>query len=597
MTRNKYSFVAAALVSLLMFCAVTFYYPKYKATLTEATISWDVAGYYFYLPAFFIYNDANQLGFTKDILSRYQPSSQFDMAMQHPSGNYVMKYSSGQAVMYAPFFMLAHAYAKQSDYPADGFSRPYQFAISYGSLLFCVVGFWLLRRLLLRRFADKVVAVALLCIGIGTNYFEYASTSAPMTHGHLFTLYAALLLLTERFYTKASYGAAAAIGLVIGLCMLTRPTEVVAVILPLLWGVGFPILTSLRERVSFLSRHVSKLLLAALCTALVGSLQLAYWKYATGEWLVYSYGDQSFSWLRPHIVSGFWSYRNGWLTYSPMLYFALAGLAILWRRKKNIALACAVFAAVFIYVTFAWDIWWYGGSLGQRAMVQAYPVLTFGFAALVEALRERWQRVAFGMIAAFFVYYNLWLFHHAHHGGKYKSDQTTRAYFWKTFLTYKHDPEELKLLDTNESFDGERRDVKQLYANDFESSDALPPCEKIIQGQRSVCVPPQTSSPEFGTALTSRQGNWVRAHATFLCSPKEWDTWQMPHLAVRFYGGGEIVKEKSIRVHRLMNEGEIKDVFIDARIPDNADSIMVYVINPGQSKTAVFDNVRIEQFR
>jgi hypothetical protein len=348
----------------------------------------------------------------------------------------------------------------------------------------------------------------------------------------------------------------------------------------------------------FLRQRVSKVLLAAVCTVAVGSLQLVYWKYATGDWLVYSYGDQGFYWSRPHIAEGLWSYRNGWLTYSPMLYFALAGLAVLWMRKKNFALASTAFAAVFIYVTFAWDIWWYGGSLGQRAMVQAYPVLMFGFAGLVDVLNKRWQRTAFGLIAVFFIYYNFWLFHQAHHGGKYKSDQTTRAYFWKTFLTYDVDPEELKLLDTNELFDGERRDVKEIYANDFENAGAVPVCDdKFIQGNRSVCIQPQQLSSEFGTALKPQSAEWVRAHATFLCSPKEWDTWQIPQFIVRFYSGGDMVKEKMIRTHRLMNEGETKDLFIDARIPENADSVAVQVWNPGQTKTAIFDNVRLEVFR
>ena len=39
-------------------------------------------------------------------------------------------------------------------------------------------------------------------------------------------------------------------------------------------------------------------------TALVGFIQLAYWKYASGEWLVYSYEDQGFSWLKPHLYEG-----------------------------------------------------------------------------------------------------------------------------------------------------------------------------------------------------------------------------------------------------------------------------------------------------
>ena len=37
------------------------YYPRYKQGGGEATISWDVSGYYWYLPALFIYKDLKNL--------------------------------------------------------------------------------------------------------------------------------------------------------------------------------------------------------------------------------------------------------------------------------------------------------------------------------------------------------------------------------------------------------------------------------------------------------------------------------------------------------------------------------------------------------
>ena len=597
MTRKPLSFAAAVFVTLLLFCAVTFYYPKYNAQQTEATISWDVAGYYYYLPAFFVYKDPKQLGFTEAVMEAYRPSGQFDMAMRHEaSGNYVMKYSSGQSLMYMPFFWIGHIVALQSEtYPADGFSLPYQAAIAYGALVFCLIGLWLMRRLLLRRFSDGAVAVTILCMAVGTNYFEYASTSAVMTHGHLFTLYAVLILLTERFYSKPTVGIAAAIGAVVGLCALTRPTEIIAAIIPTMWGIGFPLLLSVRKRVAFFSSHWRHLIVAAVCTLCVGMVQVVYWKYATGSWLVYSYGDQSFSWLRPHLVNGLWSYNNGWLTYSPMLYFALAGLAVLWWKRSSLAPACTAFAVVFLYVTFAWDIWWYGGSLGQRAMVQSYAVLMFGFAGFVNWLNVRRARIAFGSVAVFFVYYNLWLVHQAHHGGKYKTGETTRAYFWKTFLTCRHDPEELKLLDTNELFEGKPSNPILVYANDFES-DTTTCTDEPIYGIGSICLPPNGASPEYNATLENADAEWLRVAATFRCRPKEWDTWQMPQLVIRYYNGGEKIKEKMIRVYRAMNEGETKQIFIDSRIPDNATRVTAHVWNASQSKPATFDALRFETF-
>lgn len=56
------------------------------------------------------------------------------------SGNYIMKYSVGQALQFLPWFTLAHVAAGPLGFPADGFSSPYQYAISWGSLLIALLG-------------------------------------------------------------------------------------------------------------------------------------------------------------------------------------------------------------------------------------------------------------------------------------------------------------------------------------------------------------------------------------------------------------------------------------------------------------------------
>src|ERR1700741_363778 len=88
-----------------------FYYPKWKQTATEATISWDVSGYYMYLPATFIYHDLEHCNFKDSILKKYTPTPDFQQAFLHSSRNYVMKYPVGQAILLSPFFFGAHVYA------------------------------------------------------------------------------------------------------------------------------------------------------------------------------------------------------------------------------------------------------------------------------------------------------------------------------------------------------------------------------------------------------------------------------------------------------------------------------------------------------
>ena len=106
------------------------FYPRWTKHGTEATLSYDASGYYWYLPSVFIYHDIKGQHFAKDILQKYQPSgTDFQQAMLTENGNYVLKYSSGLAVMFAPFFLAGHFIAGRLHYPQDGFSPPYQLSI------------------------------------------------------------------------------------------------------------------------------------------------------------------------------------------------------------------------------------------------------------------------------------------------------------------------------------------------------------------------------------------------------------------------------------------------------------------------------------
>ena len=198
----------AYFVSLLVLCYSSFFfYPKWNKQGVEATISWDVSGYYWYLPAIFIYKDVKKLSFKDSIIAKYAPTgTELQQAMPLDNGNYVMKYSSGMAVMYLPFFVVAHVLAVPLGYPADGFSYPYQLAIQFGGLLVSLLGLWLLRRLLLLYYADRVVAITLFLIACGTNYLNYAAVDSGMSHTWLFTIYVSLLLRRIISSARLGYG-------------------------------------------------------------------------------------------------------------------------------------------------------------------------------------------------------------------------------------------------------------------------------------------------------------------------------------------------------------------------------------------------------
>lgn len=613
----------ASLIALLVCYAVIAtihfgYYPKWQQSGAEATISYDVSGYYMYLPAAFIYQDLREVEFLDEVIEKYQPTADPYQVFTHESGARVMKYSIGQAVMYTPWFAVAHAWASVSDtYPADGFSLPYQFMISLGSLIVSFLGLYWLMLVLRYYFSDKIVALTLVLIALGTNYLNYSAIDGAMTHNNVFTLAALLLLTSHRFYVRATLSGALLIGCCLGMMALTRPTEITAALIPLLWGLDFRKKGALAKRLQFLGLHWTKLLAAAGLTLAIGSLQLFYWKYVSGDWIVYSYQDQGFDWFKAHIAQGLYSYKAGWLTYTPLMLFALIGFIPLFKRNSRLFPALFLHAVIFIYVAFAWSVWWYGGSLGQRTMVQEYAVLSFPFAAfLAWVFRTRPQvqgevvkrrrgtvttaiKVFVSVLIVLFVWHNAWFTHQAHRGGLFITEQMTKAYYWRTLYTFEHDPDNDLALDTDEFFPGEPASREQIYRNDLENLSTEACGMNPINGKGALClVGTDQNGPSFYHRIDLPAGTWLRSSVSAKINKVRGSKDDHTQMILSFRRNEQEIKRNLIRMHRVLNNDWRRTVWIDGIVPAGADQVVVSFWNGGASQPAiVLDDVKIEILR
>ena len=430
--------------------------PNFDTHNVTAVLTWDALGYYLYLPAHFIYHDLATFSFMPDIMREYQPSGSYYQSFPFPGaapGAQVMKYPIGLAVLNTPFFGLGHWAAGHWGYKQDGFSAPYQMAISLGGLLYALLGLGLLRRVLLRYVSDGVTTLTLAVLVLGTNYLLYAGIDHAMTHSTGFTLYAVLLWLTVRYHERPQRWSAAAIGLVLGLQVIVRPSDAVAVFLPLLWGVTSG--AAARQKLALLrQRWPDVALLVAF--GLVGVLpQLAYWKWVSGHWVVYSYEKQGFSFLAPHTWQVLFSFRKGWLVFTPLMALALAGLPVLWRRNRAVGVPVLVYFVLNLWVVSAWDIWWYGGSLGQRALVQSYAALALPLAYAIAWLADasaltptrRWLRGTALAGAVLLVNLNL-VQHWQYLNGYLDGENMNRRLFWAVFDKIHPTQDNLNLLDS-----------------------------------------------------------------------------------------------------------------------------------------------------
>ena len=577
------------------------YYPRWNKSETEATLSWDVSGYYMYLPAIFIYNDLKGCTFQNNILEKYKPTTDFQQAFKHKSGNYVMKYPIGQAMLYSPFFFIAHFWAQNStDYLADGFSLPYQFSISMGSLLVAFIGLFFLTKILQNYFDKKVIAISIGLLLLGTNYLNYTAIDGAQTHNYLFTLYAVLIYSTIRFYKNPNRSKAAIIGFIVGVLALTRPTEIISSMIPMLWGVDVFNKHKINERYCFLRSHFPIVLLAMVICLSIGFIQLAYWKYVGDEWIIYSYQNQGFSWLRPHLYQGFFSYKAGWLIYTPMMVFSLIGFTFLSITHRHILGVCLFFFLFFVYLAFAWDIWWYGGSLGQRTMIQAYPMLLIPFSSFISwftKLKSE-KQLLISLIFSLFIFINLWWTHQAHGGGLFHAEQMTKEYYWKVLGNFDKNIEDLKLLDTDELFDGKRKNVRIIFESEMSNV------------QNNKCLTIEKSNGDIGHCLNANNQysplydfelnvdfEWMRVGADFQIILKEWDIWKMTQFIVRLSNNGTEVKNRMIRVQRLLNDNEQNRIYFDIKNPKRPlTAAQISIWNADGNKEILIKNLTIELF-
>jgi hypothetical protein len=394
----------------------------------DRVIEHDVHGYYGFLPALFIYDD---IRLEKSDYHEWSEQGDYYFFWPNltPDGKKIIKYPVGLSVLYAPFFFIAHVIAPLVGAPATGFSAPYKVMLQVGALCYLFVGLLFLRAFLRRMGVGGTgLWVTLLLVGLGTNLLCYSSQSSTMPHLYGFFLVAALAWLTVRWNEGMELRFAFWLGVVLGLITLVRPTNGVVVLFVLLFGLHrFADLVPHMQR---LLRSWPQLLLMAAITVLVWTPQFLYWHAITGKYIYYSYQDEGFFFTHPHLFEGLFGFRKGWLVYTPIMAFALAGFFFMKSRSANARIAILTVVALHIYITLSWWCWWYGGTFGQRSMIDLYPLLALPLAAFVDKVRT-WSNVprwSAAILASLLVGLNMFQTYQFEEGLLHYDALTFRAY-------------------------------------------------------------------------------------------------------------------------------------------------------------------------
>ena len=377
----------------------------------RGTFYGDGMGYYMYLPSFCIYHDPLHINYLPD--NRAVPAfilqdvkARESSSVRSGKGYAVNQYTYGVAFMEMPFFLLAHWYELARGLPANGYSETYSWAIKVSAILYALLGLLLVYKILCNYVNKTQSLITVALIFLGTNLFWFTLCQAGMSHVPLFFLYALLIYLTIEFHKRPVPLLFITAGFAAGLITIIRPTDIICVLIPLVYNVYNR--ESFKNKLAFISGNFKGVLLFGIAFVIPVIPQLIYWKALTGNFIFYSYGSQSFDWTHPKIIEGVFSYKNGWLPYSMIMIYSLAGL-FLYRSIKPWAWCAWLLLPVYIYIIYSWYCYNYINGLGSRPMIHLYSLLAIPFAAFLQYIAERRliARSCFWVICVFFISVNI----------------------------------------------------------------------------------------------------------------------------------------------------------------------------------------------
>ncbi|MDN5349889.1 MAG: hypothetical protein PWQ54_1285 [Bacteroidales bacterium] len=388
MKRNKLKSIQYSLknidISLLSVFLVTAFVVVYSINLKywnrkDRIIASDVINYYAYLPASFVYGDVT-LDFVNNNKKEFEEI--FWPVITAIDKN-AIRVTMGMSVMYAPAFLIAHTLVQMTGGEADGFSWPYRLVLIVIGWVYLFFALLMLRKVLLRFYSRVVTGFVILIVVLGTNLFHYTTVEPTMSHAYSFFLFAAFLMLTIKWHETKSFKTAILIGLVSGMIALVRPTNVLLGLVFIFWGVDS--WRGLIKKFNLLKSNLISVILILGFALIVWIPQLIYWKTVSGSWFFVGYGNEAaFYFANPQIINNLFSYRKGWLVYTPLMVFAFVGITVLWKQKRGIAVPIVIYTLFNVYLVSSWWSWWYGGGFGMRAYVETYAIYALGFAAFVD---------------------------------------------------------------------------------------------------------------------------------------------------------------------------------------------------------------------
>ncbi len=363
----------------------------------------DAHGYYMYLPNTFIKNDYP-----------YSPSK-----VNQPDSGYVTvnRYFIGTAVAQLPFFLASDLLVQQFRFEErTGYSSWYIAAISISGLFYLAIGLISLNKLMLRfGFKEHISVAVLFTLFFATNLYYYALQEPGMSHVYSFGFISWFLLVLHQQVEIFKAKRLILLVFLLSLIAFIRPVNALFLLAVIPFAGSIEMLNGI---IGKFIHHWKVMLFSLVIPAVFITVQSLFYFAQTHQWWIYSYGDEGFDFLNPQWGNLLFSFRKGWLIYTPVLVLLVPAIFCFYKQFGRFSAASISFIFIlFIYVTASWWCWWYGGSFGSRPFVDLMPFCVLPIASLYKNISSiPWQKylvTSFVGLCTFLNLFQIWQYVHS----------------------------------------------------------------------------------------------------------------------------------------------------------------------------------------
>lgn len=333
-------------------------------------IQGDGVFYYAYLHSSFFDRDFD----FKNQLARFSSQDYFSQKFLSENkltavGKTPNAYPPGVAIMWIPFFLLAHFLTWIFRLPLDGYSYFYVFFLNFSAWLFGILALILNYKNLRKFFSEKNSFVPVLAVWLATPWIYYQFLAPSMNHMASLFLASFFLFLTMQEWREKKKSRL--LMPVVFLMVLTRWQNIFFVL--------FYAPVFLKNK-----KKILNILIPILAFALIQSL---IWKNLYGRYFLIPQGHR-FVGFQFHGLYTLFSSDRGLLLWSPVIILALIGLVYLWKKCKFLTLIAILILLCQWILNSSLNDPGGGEAFGARRFIETLSLLIFPLAAFW----EKWQK-------------------------------------------------------------------------------------------------------------------------------------------------------------------------------------------------------------